>query len=135
MNGKSRKSLHFTEGASSSPHILLGCDSPTLCDSIHRLIQEAGFQVQLAGDYAEVETLLHRHNHDVVLLDVSAPEAVEAAVQTALRLKRANAAQFVGYLADPHLGASGLTGDAVFPRSPVALPQALHNFFSAAGRE
>jgi CheY-like chemotaxis protein len=121
------KPVTFSEEHSSSPHILLGCDSPNTCGSIHRLIEDAGFRVQFAGDYSSVELLLFEH--DVVLLDVSAPEAVEAAVETALRLKRRNSGQFVGYLADPLLDNSGLAGDAIFPRSPNNLPEALRSFF------
>jgi PleD family two-component response regulator len=123
------KPVTFSEAHSPSPHILLGCDSPNTCAPIHRLIENAGFRVQFAGDYSSVEPLLFEHNHDVVLLDVSAPEAVEAAVQTALRLKRRNSDQFVGYLADPLLDNSGLAGDAIFPRSPNNLPEALRSFF------
>lgn len=121
------KPVTFSEEHSSSPHILLGCDSPNTCAPIHRLIENAGFRVQFAGDYSSVEDLLFEH--DVVLLDVSAPEAVEAAVETALRLKRRNSGQFVGYLADPLLDNSGLAGDAIFPRSPMSLPEALRSFF------
>ena len=100
-----------------------------------QLILDAGFRAQLAGDYSDIETLLHRQNHDIVLLDISAPEAVEAAVQTALRLKRRNAEQFVGYLADPVLRNSGLAGDAIFPRSPKKLAEALRNFFGKTDRD
>jgi hypothetical protein len=93
------------------------------------LIENAGFPVRMADGYSSVELLLSRYSHEVVLLDVSTAEAVEAAVRTALQLKRLNSGQFVGYLADPILSASGLAGDAVFPRSPGKLPGALRHFF------
>ena len=61
----------------------------------------------------------------MVLLEVTGEHAVEAAVAAALRVKRANASQFVGYLADASLETSGLAGDAVFPRSAARVEEAL----------
>lgn len=70
-----------------------------------------------------------KHRQNVVLLEVSGPHSVEAAVDAALRLKSHDARQFVGYLADPILRISGLIGDAIFPRSMNHLPSALRDYF------
>jgi hypothetical protein len=113
-----------------SPSILLASDRERLGSSLHQVLCEKGFQVAFAGDYSGLEEYLHQQRFDMVLLEVSGEHAVEAAVQTALRVKRGNAGQFVGYLADPALAASGLAGDAIFPRSPARLPETLHRFFS-----
>jgi hypothetical protein len=51
-------------------------------------------------------------------------------VETALRVKRGNTGQFVGYLADSTLESSGLAGDAVFPRNTAKLPAMLRAHLS-----
>ncbi len=114
--------------ASSVPFILLASDSSRAAEHLQRTLQQEGFNVQLAPGYQDLESLSH-HQSPVVLLEVSSLQSVEAAVAAAMRLKRGNADQFVGYIVDPILHTSGLAGDAVFPRSPHHLPQALRDFF------
>jgi len=87
--------------------------------------------VKLAPGYSELEALSHAHKDGVVLIEVSHQQSVEAAVDLALRLKRRNSGQFVGYLADPVLHTSGLAGDAIFPRSANHLPDALRAYFNS----
>jgi hypothetical protein len=65
----------------------------------------------------------------MVLLEVSGPQGVEEAVNAALRLKRRDPGQFVGYLADPVLHCSGLAGDAIFPRVSRQLAKVLKRYF------
>lgn len=113
------------------PAILLASDSERLGSSMHRMLQEKGFDIAYAGDYAALEAQMHLRSFDVVLLEVTGEHAVESAVEAALRVKRANAQQFVGYVADQELDASGLAGDAVFPRNATRLPEALRSFFSS----
>jgi hypothetical protein len=115
---------------SSFPFILLASDSPRTAEGLYRDLLREGFRVHFAPGYAQIEPLWQQHRHDVVLLEVSNPQSVETAVDIALRLKRRDARQFVGYLADPVLHTSGLAGDAIFPRSPHHLPQALRDHFS-----
>ncbi len=112
------------------PSILLASDSERMGSSLHKVLRDQGFEVHFAGDYAGLDSLLNRRKFEIVLLEVTGDYAVEDAVQTALRVKRANAAQFVGYLADPALDASGLAGDGVFPRSATRLPDALRSFLA-----
>ena len=112
------------------PSILLASDSERLGTSLHQALQQHGFPVQFAGHYSGLDDRLHREPFDVILLEVTNENAVEPAIQAALRLKRANSSQFVGYLADPSLDASGLAGDGVFPRSVTTLPAALRSFFA-----
>jgi PleD family two-component response regulator len=114
---------------SENPSILLASDRERQGSSLHKILREAGFQVDFAGDYSDLDTHLNRQPFDVVLLEVTGAHAVEPAVETALRVKRANAGQFVGYLADSTLDSSGLAGDGVFPRSAGKLPDALRRFF------
>ena len=111
------------------PPILLASDNLRVPDSVQRILESAGFIVQLAGGYHELEPLWQKHRHDVVLLEVSGPQSVEAAVDTAIRLKTQDARQFVGYVADPILRAIGLDGDAIFPPSLRHLPKALRDYF------
>lgn len=108
--------------------ILLASDSERLGSSLHRALSEHGFQVHFAGHYDGLEAHLVRHRFDMVLLEVSSEYAVEPAVEAALRVKRINSGQFVGYLADPSLDASGLAGDGVFPRNATKLPTVLRSF-------
>jgi PleD family two-component response regulator len=105
--------------------ILLASDSERHGNSIHQLLKEDGFAIDFVGDYSCVDPQIHGKDFDVVLLEVTSEHAVESAVETALRLKRANAAQFVGYVADANLENSGLAGDAVLPRNGEKLRQAL----------
>lgn len=124
--------------ASSVPFILLASDNRRGAEHLHRSLQQEGFTVQLASGYSDLEdhnfeqrdsATLSPHPQGVVLLEVTDPRSVEAAVDVAMRLKRRNASQFVGYIVDPILHTSGLAGDAVFPRSVRHLPRALRDFF------
>jgi hypothetical protein len=112
------------------PSILLASDTERLGSSLHRALRDEGFEVHYAGDYASLDAHLRGRNFDLVLLEVTGEYAVEPAVQAALHVKRRNAGQFVGYLADTSLNASGLAGDGVFPRSTARLPEALRRFFA-----
>jgi DNA-binding NtrC family response regulator len=115
------------------PSVLLASDSQRHGNTMHRALAEHGLAVEFAGDYTQVDSLLHERSYDVVLLEVTGEHAVEPAVEAALRVKRENAAQFVGYLADASLGTSGLAGDAVFPRNPARLPDALRRLIGESG--
>ena len=112
------------------PSILLASDSERHGSSIRRALEQHGFAVEYAGRSAEVEPALSGRRFDVVLLEVTGEHAVEPAVEAALRVKRGNARQFVGYLADSSLESSGLAGDAVFPRNAARLPAALRKFIT-----
>ncbi len=112
------------------PSILLASDSERHGNTMHRALEEHGFTVQYAGPYAHVDSLLNQRQFDVVLLEVTGEHAVELAVAAALRVKRGNARQFVGYLADAALDNSGLAGDAVFPRSAARLPEVLRRYIA-----
>jgi hypothetical protein len=114
----------------SCPSILLASDTERLGSSLHKILRDEGFQVHFAGDYSGIDAHLHRGNFDMVLLEVTGDYAVEPAVAAALRVKRANSGQFVGYLADSSLDASGLAGDGIFPRSATRLPNALRSFLA-----
>lgn len=111
------------------PTILLASDTERLGTSLHRALRDEGFNVHYAGPYSGCDARLRDEAFDVVLLEVTGEYAVELAVEAALRIKRSNRAQFVGYLADPALNASGLAGDGVFPRSTARLPEELRRFF------
>ncbi len=115
------------------PSILLASDSERHGNTMHRALEQHGFAVQYAGDYAQLETVLHQRPFDVVLLEVTGEHAVEPAVEAALRVKKSNARQFVGYLADSNLSMSGLAGDAVFPRNASRLPEVLRRFMADGG--
>lgn len=117
------------------PSILLASDTDRLGSSLHRALEEDGFEVAYAGNYSGILRILSRQNFDLVLLEVTGEYAVEDAVATALRVKRNNAEQFVGYLADSGLEASGLAGDGIFPRSSARLPQMLRRFFVDDGSD
>jgi hypothetical protein len=117
-----------------NPSILLASDSERPGSSLHRALRDEGFAVDYAGSYAHLENHLHSRRFDMVLLEVTGEYAVEAAVEAALRIKRASAGQFVGYLADPSLNASGLAGDGVFPRSTARLPEALRRFIAESSQ-
>lgn len=115
----------------SCPSILLASDSQQMGNVIFRILRDAGFKVRYAGAYSDTARLLREQTFDIVLLEVTSIEAVEAAVETALLAKRTRSGQFVGYLADPALDSSGLAGDALFPRNPARLPHVLRSFFTA----
>jgi hypothetical protein len=115
---------------SENPSILLASDTERMGSSLHRALLNEGFAVHYAGDYAGLDKHLRSRGFDMVLLEVTGDYAVEPAVQAALLVKRHNAEQFVGYLADPALAASGLAGDGVFPRSTARLPEALRRFIA-----
>jgi PleD family two-component response regulator len=110
--------------------ILLASDSERHGNTIHRALQERGFAIEYAGDYSQVDAQLNARKYDVVLLEVTGQHAVEPAVAAALRVKRANAGQFVGYLADATLETSGLAGDAILPRNATRLPEELSRFMA-----
>lgn len=125
---KEKDRLGRPDGA---PSILLATDKEQLGSSLHQALREQGFDIHFAGEYAALDGQLHHgHRFDVILLEVTGDYAVESAVQTALRVKRARPEQFVGYIADASLEASGLAGDGVFPRSTTKLPTALRTFFA-----
>ena len=115
--------------------IVLASDSERMGSSLHRTLEENGFSVHYAGKYSQLDALLAGRDFDMVLLEVTGQHAVEAAVAAALRLKRANAGQFVAYLADAELESSGLAGDAVFPRNTTKLMEALRSYFAAEPKE
>ena len=108
--------------------ILLASDSERHGNSMHQLLREEGLIIDYAGSYSGIDGRLELKSFDVVLLEVTSEHAVESAIEAALRVKRANAGQFVGYLADANLETSGLAGDAVFPRNAEKLRDALRRF-------
>jgi PleD family two-component response regulator len=110
--------------------ILLASDSERHGNTIHRALQEQGFAIEYAGDYSQVDAQLNEREYDVVLLEVTGEHAVEPAVAAALRVKRANAGQFVGYLADAILETSGLAGDGILPRNATKLQEELSRFMA-----
>jgi hypothetical protein len=114
----------------SRPSMLLASDSERLGSSVFKVLRDQGFDVQFAGAYSGLDAHLSRQAFDMVLLEITGVHAIEPAIQAALRVKRTNSAQFVGYLADPPLGSNGLPGDGVFPRSVSRLPPALRSFLA-----
>lgn len=127
-----------TESLSESlPLILLTGDNPRTSHLLHRALLEEGFQVQLAPSYTQLESLWHQERPGkkrnaappIVLLEVTGADAVEPAVEAALKLKRQDPLLFIGYLADPVLHASGLAGDAIFPRTSEQLAKSLRRHF------
>ncbi|MGH9586216.1 MAG: hypothetical protein ACRD3F_04655 [Acidobacteriaceae bacterium] len=107
------------------PQILMAGDNARTAIILQQALSQAGFRVELAAGYHELEDLWEQQRHSMVLLEVSGPQAVEAAIHTALRLKYQDPRQFVGYIADPLLQTSGLAGDAIFPRGSDKLTRAL----------
>jgi hypothetical protein len=118
-----------TQSGGVLPVILLASDEPRLAEHLQVALLEQSLTVELAPGYPQIEPLADEHENAIVLLEVSRHQSVEAAVELALRIKRSNADRFVGYLADRILHNSGLAGDAIFPRSPWQLSEALHNHF------
>jgi PleD family two-component response regulator len=115
------------------PSILLASDSERHGNTMRRALEDHGFAVEYVGDYTQLDGQFNDREFDVVLLEVTGEHAVEPAVAAALRVKRGNARQFVGYLADANLETSGLAGDAIFPRNTARLPLALRRFMSEDG--
>jgi len=118
-----RRSRHFADRS-----ILLASDSERHGTTMHRALEQEGFAIAYAGDYSQLDAQLHAQTYDMVLLEVTGEHAVEPAVAAALRVKRANAKQFVGYLADASLETSGLAGDAILPRNAAKVPEVLRRF-------
>jgi hypothetical protein len=112
------------------PPILLASDNPRVAESLQKKLIDEGFSVHLAPSYQALEPLWQQHRHGLVLLEVSNVHSVEAAVNAAMNIKRHDAGQFVGYLADPILRTSGLAGDAIFPRTLHLIPQAIRRHFA-----
>jgi PleD family two-component response regulator len=123
----------FGGGRGSAPSILLVSDSQDRGRKVGRALEDAGFRVQIAGDYSRVEDAMDERQFDMMLLEVSTEAAVEPAVEAALRVKRAHPAQFVGYLADASLSSSGLGGDGIFPRNTSKLPAMLRSRLASEG--
>jgi hypothetical protein len=119
------------DGTSLSPYppILLASDNIRVAESLRELLTSQGFAVHLSPSYQALEILWQKHRHAMVLLEVSSIHSVEAAVDAAMSIKRLDAGQFVGYLADPILRTSGLAGDAIFPRAMHLIPDAIRNHF------
>jgi len=107
------------------PLILLSGDNARTAFPLYLALLGQGFRVEFAPTYVELETAWQQDRHPVVLLEVSHVGSVEAAVGAAMRLKRQDNRQFVGYLADSFLRTSGLAGDAIFPRDSEQLAKAL----------
>jgi PleD family two-component response regulator len=120
-------------GRGDEPSILLASDSEDRGRTVRKALEDAGFRVQFAGDYSRLEDAMDENRYDLILLEVSSEHAVEPAVEAALRVKRADAAQFVGYLADASLSTSGLGGDGIFPRTASKLPGVLRSRLAAEG--
>lgn len=120
---------HLDPAQSEMPLILLASDNPRLGAHLRLALNEHGLTVKFAPGYREIEPLAATHEKAIVLLEVSRQQSVEAAVELALRIKRSNANQFVGYLADDIFQNSGLTGDGIFPRNAQCLTRALRNHF------
>jgi hypothetical protein len=120
----------FSNLSPASRTILLGGDKPHRLRALQHTLSREGFQVKLAAGYRELESLHRQDRHGIVLLDVSCRSSVNAAVETAIRLKRYDSRQFVGFLADPILRTSGLAGDAIFTHDS-RLPQVLREYFGA----
>ena len=122
--------ISFVNGTiQDSPLILLSGDNERTASMLHRALCEDGFRVQFAAPYDELEPVWRHRRPSMVLLEVSGAHSVEAAVNEALKLKRLDPLQFVGYVADPALHTSGLAGDAIYPRSSEELARALRNHF------
>jgi hypothetical protein len=109
----------------STPRILLGSDNKQFTSGISNSLLGAGFHVDTADDYAHLESIWRHQRHEVILFEVSHEHSVEPATSAALRIKRQDASQFIGYLADHNLRSSGLTGDAILSRDARLLPTAL----------
>ncbi|HEX5236319.1 MAG TPA: hypothetical protein VFW25_13415 [Silvibacterium sp.] len=120
--------------ADSSPVVLLSGDNTRSALMLHQALVNHGLRVHFAPSYDELEPLWQQHRNSaaspIVLLEVSGAHAVEPAVHAALQLKHRDPLLFIGYVADPTLHTSGLAGDAIFPRSPDQLANALQHHFA-----
>jgi hypothetical protein len=125
MSTMTTRTKESSDDPAAAPSILLASDSERHGSTMHRALEQHGFKIEYAGDYAQIDALLEQRSYDAVLLEVTGQHAVEPAVEAALRVKRRDKGQFVGYLADAGLETSGLAGDAVFPRNAVRLPENL----------
>jgi hypothetical protein len=112
-----------------SPLILLSGDNTRTASMLHRALCDDGFHVQLAVPYCDLEPMWRELRPAMVLLEVSGAHSVEAAVHAALKLKRLDPLQFIGYVADPALHSSGLAGDAIFLRTAEHLAEELRRYF------
>jgi hypothetical protein len=127
-----RHQMNALKFSGPSRRILLGSDNHHLISAVSSTLIKAGFHVDTANDYDHLEVFWMRTRHDIVLFEVSRPDSIESATESALRIKRQDARQFIAYLADANLQMSGLTGDAIFSRNLHTLPQALR---AALGEE
>lgn len=121
--------MNVENTTTTQPLILLSGDNTRSALLLQHALVEEGFGVELAPGYSELEAQWGQRRYPMVLLEVSGPQGVEDAVDAALRLKRRDPGQFVGYLADPALHTSGLAGDAIFPRVSRQLAKALKRYF------
>jgi hypothetical protein len=127
--------LHY-EPVSSAPtpffhqRLLLVSDAAGQGNQIRRRLQEAGFAVDFVASYRGAESAWRPGYHSYVLFDVSTPEAIEAAIETALRMQCADPQQRVGYLADPALKIWGLAGKQLAARSGRTLSEVLREFLA-----
>ncbi len=111
--------------------ILLASDHPQQRNPIGRVLASAGYVVESAGSFTQAIQTWRPSRFGYVLLEVSSIHAVNRAVEAALAIKRRDPRQFVAYLADPVLHASGLIADAIFPRNPDRLLSLLRGLASA----
>ncbi|MFT4114495.1 hypothetical protein [Silvibacterium sp.] len=115
------------------PRILLIAENIRVIEPILSALKDDGLPVMLAHGYPAGIEHWSEHRQPIVLIDVPRLEEVEPAIDTAVAIKRRDPAQFIGYLADNTLHTSGLTGDALFPRSSTRLPTLLRTHLVAPG--
>ena len=127
--------MSTTSFSGSYPRILLGSDNQHLISALTNSLLKAGFDVETADDYRHLEALWQQLRHDIILFEVSHADSVESATESALRIKRQHAQQFIAYLADANLRMSGLTGDAILSRDSARLPQALRDALNESPRQ
>lgn len=120
-----------THAEFTAARILLSSDNHLLVSPLRNALLRAGLKVDVASDYSHLDLLWQELNPEIVLIEVSDIDSVEAATQAALRIKQCDSQQFVAYLADSELLMSGLTGDAIFPRDAARLPQILRETLDA----
>ncbi len=115
---------------SSSPRILFSSDDYLLASPIRDVLRKGGFHVDLASSYQQLEQVWPSLRPEIVLFEVSRPDSIEPATASALRIKRLDASQFIGYLADANLRTFGLTGDAILSRDVTLLPETLRQIYT-----
>jgi hypothetical protein len=108
--------------------LLLVSDAAGHGNHIRRRLQEAGFTVDFVASYRGAESAWKPGLHSYVLFDVSSPDAIEEAIEIALRIQCADPSQRVGYLADPALKIWGLAGKQLAARSGRTLSEVLREF-------